>query len=240
MTPTIHFGVVSQSNDVKLPDLAQIAAVLTKQQVQHFHPLWGRMGTMNAFDTMAHNPTGNLQAFVKDDIGQPGALGYHDTDEFGRPRIFAAAQGGDLNAVCKTLGHELCESVADPSGNRLVTMQDPDHPGETIQMLLEVCDPSEAANYKLDGFDCTDFYLQEWLDDVAVLHRRYSYMNIIPAPKIILPGGYCSFIKNGQWYQKTYWGAAPVIEGPFDWQRKPGESWRAMVDRHTRKRKVAA
>lgn len=239
MTPPIHIGAVSKSSLIKLPDLTRIAAVLSKQQVSHFQPLWGRIATVAAFSASPHLPTGYCQAFIQDDIGQPGALGYHDTDSLGRPRIFVASQGGDLNAVCKTLGHEVNEAVADPAGNRTVAMQDPDNPAGTIQMLLEVSDPSEALDYQIDGFTVSDFYLQEWLDDVAVANRRYTYLNVIPTPKTILQGGYCSFIKDGKWYQKTWWGDQPILEGPFDWERKPNESLRAMVDRYTMARRYA-
>lgn len=240
MTPTLHFGTVSQSPLVSLPDLARISAALNKKQIIHFHPFWGRMSTVAAFGNASHLPLGTQPALVQTaDLMPPGALGYHATDAHGRPTIFVSDMGGDLNGICKVLDHEVGEATGDPSGNRLVVVPDPDDASQTVEMLVEVSDPSEALSYKLDGFDMSDFYLPEWLDDIAVQGRRYTYLNAIPTPRTLLPGGYFSYVKNGAWWQKTWWsGFAPITEGPFNWERQGSETLREMVDRNTRERKA--
>lgn len=233
-------GIVSQSDLFNLSTFTQMAAAHNKAQALHFGPIWGRMSTVAAYQNLKNVPLGVVPAVCKDDIGQPGALGYHDNDRNGQPRIFFASQGGNLSGVSQCFGHENNEMNGDPTGNRLVVVPDFDDPSKMIQLLVEVSDPPEDLQYFLDGFAMSDFYFPEWLDSVAVAGRQYTYMNAIPTPRTIINGGYCSYIKDGQWFQKTWFsGSTPITEGPFNWERKPDETLRMMVDRNVREKRAA-
>ena len=114
--------------------------------------------------------------------------------------------------------------------------------GTPCRVLCEVCDPSEASSYTPHGGDLpvSDFYLPEWFDAVPQRFTEYSFTGALLRPGQVIAGGYMSYIgPDNKWYQITYWGDAPQTDGPFDWQRKPGESLREMIDRETRARRPA-
>jgi hypothetical protein len=232
-----QFALFSRSKYISLGVVQSIAKSVTAQLQEDVKPLWGRTGTVTPFAHESQVPKGYWKVIIEDDIGQPGALGFH-TDELNQPIAYVSAQDGHVDNVSVTVSHEVIETLLDPNGNRLV--QNILHPlddSERVQMLLEGCDPSEAKSYTKQGNLVSDFYLPEWLDDSVTQGQKYTFLGAITHPRRIIAGGYCSFVgQDGKWYQVTAFGTQPVLEGPFDWELKDGESLREMVDRNTRPR----
>lgn len=239
MTPPAFFGLFSRSDSVSFADCQRIAASIQAQLDEDVKPIWGRKGTITAYESEDDVPKHVWKVVIEDDIGQLGALGYH-TDEFNQPVAFVSAQNGDLDAVCTTTSHEILETLMDFSGNRLISILHPlngplNH--RRVRVLVEVCDMPEAKTYEKKGLQVSDFITPEWFDDSKQAGVKYSFLGVIHSPRTILPGGYMSFIDtDNRWYQMTHFGPEPIIEGPFNFDT-PDESLRETVDKHVRERK---
>ncbi len=229
MTPAAHFALVSRTNRVSFAELQRIAASVDAQLKEDFFPIWQRRADIVAFAHEKDVPLGMWRIFIEEDIGQPGALGYH-TDEHNQPVAYVAYQA-DLNDLCVTVSHEALETVADPFGNRLIVALHPTQ-NRKVRILCEVCDPSEARTYVKLGLEVSDFYYPEWFDEKRTPGLRYSFMGALPGPRLIIQGGYMSFIDtDNRWRQLTWFrGNAPVLTGPLNWQLNDGQSLREMVD----------
>lgn len=237
MTPPAFFGIFSRSKDITFAQCQQIAASVQAQLDEDVFPIWGRKGTITAYPDEASVPQHLWKVVVEDNIGQPGALGYH-TDQFNQPVAFVAAQGGDLDAVCTTVSHEVLESLMDPFGNRLILALHP-MANRRVRILCEVGDPPEAQSYEKKGLQVSDFITPEWYDDEKKDGVKYSFLGSITTPRSLIEGGYISYIDtDGKWYQITFFsGPEPEISGPLD-MSTPDESLRETVDRYVREKKA--
>jgi hypothetical protein len=236
MTPPAFFALFSRSESISFEGCQRIAASVQAQLNEDVTPIWGRKGTITAYNKESDVPAHYWKVVIEDDIGQPGALGYH-TDEFNQPEAYVAAQGGDINAVCTTVSHEVLETLMDFSGNRLITILHPENSPlnhRRVRMLCEVCDPPEAKSYEKLGLQVSDFITPEWYDDSKKDGVRYTFLGSIDHPRQLAPGGYCSFIDTDKkWYQLVWWDQEPQLKGPFAFDTAD-ESLRETVDKHVR------
>lgn len=239
MTPPAFFGIFSRSKHISFDQCQQIAASVQAQLDEDVFPIWGRKGTITAYPDEASVPQHVWKVVVEDNIGQPGALGYH-TDQFNQPVAFVAALGGDINAVSTTVSHEVLETLMDFSGNRLILALHPIANNRRVRILCEVGDPPEARSYEKKGLQVSDFITPEWYDDEKKDGVKYSFLGSITTPRSLIPGGYISYIDtDGTWRQITWFdGDAPEISGPLD-MSAPDESLRETVDRYVREKKAA-
>jgi hypothetical protein len=237
MTPPEHFALINKSAHFTFADMQKIAASVNAQLAEDFYPIWQRHIDITAYETEADVPVGHWKSFVQDGLAEPGALGYH-TDELNQPVSYIDGSSGDINQVCVTVSHETIEAGVDPYGNRLITALHPINNTDTVRILCEPGDPSEAQSYERAGLQVSDFYVPEWFDPSKQEGVKYSYLDKLPGPRTIIDGGYMSFIgADGKWYQLTNFdGLGTKQEGPFDWQLKDGQSLREMVDEYTRPR----
>lgn len=94
---------------------------------------------------------------IEDDVGDPGALGYHD-DVAGV--IFARVMfQGEPTSI--TLSHEVLEEMGDPTCDAWVDI------GGGRQQALEACDRVEGDNYILDGVAVSNYLLPSAFDGSA-------------------------------------------------------------------------
>src|SRR5260370_6134230 len=82
--------------------------------------------------------------------------------------------------------------LVDPSGNRTVASNSPKPDQGRVLILVEACDPSEAAvfGYSVNGVLVSDFYTPQFFDPVPVDGVRYSFTGAITEPRQVLDGGY--------------------------------------------------
>lgn len=204
-----HVALVSQSNSVNLGSLVKVSAALQKQVVRDFAPFWSVKATVNAFEKLEDVPTDYWPIIIMDDINTPGAAGVHE-DNQGQP--FALVQAADTWSL--TTSHECMEMLGDPFGRRLNSGQSP-KPGQgRVDFLVEVCDPSEDAQfaYQVNGITVSDFYTPHFFDPKQSVDVRYSYTGAIKAPRQVLKGGYLSWHDpaTDHWFQETFFdGSAP-------------------------------
>ena len=104
--------------------------------------------------------------------------------------------------------------LVDPFGSRLVAGDSP-KPGQgRVEFLVEVCDPSEAAEfgYSVNGILMSDFYTPRFFDPLVAPGVRYSFTGALTEPRQVLRGGYLSWHDpvSDHWWQQTWFsGAAP-------------------------------
>ena len=116
---------------------------------------------------------------VKDNIGTPGAAGVH-MDKDNQPFALIAS-GNTLDEWSLTASHEMCEMLVDPSGDKQATGNSPKPGQERVSFLVEVCDPSEAADfaYSVNEILVSDFYTPHYFDPIAASGVRYSFTGAI-------------------------------------------------------------
>jgi hypothetical protein len=228
----IHTGLISESQRVPLSDVMIVAAALQKQVVRDLGPIWNLRATVDPFERLEDMPVGYWPMVVKDDIDFPGAAGIH-LDKDGQPFALISATDS-MDQWSLTASHEVCEMLVDPFGNRLVAGDSPKLDQGRVMFLVEVCDPSEAADfaYSSNGVLVSDFYTPQYFDPLGSDGVRYSFTDAISEPRDVLEGGYLSWLdpETDEWWQETW------FEGSQSQFRNLGKltamngSFRARID----------
>ena len=230
-----HVALVSESNLIASGDLMRVAAALQKQVSRDVAPIWNISATVDAFDRLEDVPIGYWPIIIKDNIGVAGAAGVHQ-DNDGQPfALVTSAQ--DLDSWSLTTSHECLEMLVDPSGDRLIAGDSPKQDQGRVSFLVEVADPSEAAQfaYTCNGILVSDFYTPNFFDPVQSSAVRYSFTGAITEPRQVLPGGYLSWVDSttGHWWQETMFdGSEPAFRDLGALDSKNG-SLRSQIDRKT-------
>ncbi|MGW3820384.1 hypothetical protein [Streptomyces sp. NPDC005046] len=226
-----HLALVSLTENTQISPsrLNRVSAALQKQATRDFGPIWQVNATVDAFDTLEDVPVGYWPMIVVDDV--PDAAGFH-LDENGQP--FSLIEFSDSWSL--TASHEMLEMLADPMGNRLVAGKSPTPDQGVVEFLVEVADPSEAAEfgYTVNGLLVSDFFTPRFYDPVPVDGVRYSFGGHITQPRQILRGGYISWRDpvSDEWWQQTWFsGDRPKFR---KLGRLTGASIRAAVDARTK------
>jgi hypothetical protein len=183
-------ALVSETSSITLSALSMVSAAIQKQVSRDLAPIWNIQATVDAFDKLEDVPLGYWQVIIKDNIGYDAA-GIHLNSDNGQP--FALVQYSDDWSL--TTSHEALEMLVDPSGNRTVATNSPKPDQGRVLVLVEVSDPSEAAEfgYAVNGVLVSDFYTPNFFDPVTAPGVRYSYTGAIKAPRQVLSGGYISW-----------------------------------------------
>jgi hypothetical protein len=236
MMLTQNLALISEIEGHEPGDLARVAAALQRQATRDLSPIWNVSATVDAFPTLEDVPVGYWPMIIRDDIGFEGAAGIH-LDENGQP--FALITFGDSWSL--TASHEMLEMLGDPWGNRLIPGQSPKPDQGRVEFLVEVCDPSEAAEfgYTVNDVLVSDFYTPRFFEPVPVVGARYSFTGAIKQPREVLRGGYISWHDpvSSHWWQQRWFDADPeyLDLGVFSADVK---SLRAEIDRRTPHREL--
>jgi hypothetical protein len=207
-----QLALVSESKTIDLPELTRVAAALDKQATRDFAPIWGINSSIHAFERLEDVPLGYWPMVVQDNIGFQGAAGIH-LDKDGQPyALITSGEGWELTA-----SHETLEMLADPFGNRVIAgpsimpKQGKEKKQGRVSYLVEVSDPSEAADfaYHVNDIMVSDFYTPSYFDPVKAVGVRYSFTGAITEPRQVLKGGYLSWHEpvSDHWFQATFFGA---------------------------------
>jgi hypothetical protein len=229
-------ALVSESRRVTFKELAKVSAALQKQASRDLAQVWDVSATVDVFADLEDVPLGYWPIIVMDDIGFDAA-GIH-LDKDGQP--FALVTASDDNDVWSlTASHEILEMLVDPFGDRLVAGDSPKPDQGRVLFLVEVSDPSEAAEfgYSVNGVLVSDFYTPRFFDPVASAGVRYSFTDAITEPRQVLRGGYLSWLNpiTDSWWQEIWFsGNQSTFRelGPLDARNG---SIRSQIDRLTAK-----
>lgn len=184
-------ALVSETKKISLAALSVVSAAVQKQVSRDLAPIWNIEATVDAFDTLEDVPLGYWQVIIKDNINVKNAAGIHLNTDNGQP--YALVQYSDDWSL--TTSHEALEMLVDPSGNRTVATNSPNPKQGRVLILVEVSDPSEAAEfgYSVNGVLVSDFYTPSFFDPVTAPGIRYSYTGAIKEPRQVLDGGYINW-----------------------------------------------
>lgn len=213
-----HVALVSQTGKVRRPALMQIAAAVQKQVQRDLAELWHVTATVDAFDTLPEVPADYWRVVIRDNINLPGALGAHWTED-GQP--FALVQASDdVDRTCHRVSHEVLEMLIDPPGTRMLAGPPPNNPSGRVNYIVEICDPTQASAYPINGIHVCDFVTPAYFGPVAAAGARYSYSGKVTAPRQLLEGGYYSWvdlISNHLWQAEQVNGQMSLFDrGRFD------------------------
>jgi len=229
-----QLALVSESKRVGMDNLLRVSAALQKQASRDLAPIWEVAATVDAFAKLEDVPLGYWPLIVMNDIGMDAAGVHEDND--GQPFALITA-AADLDEWSLTASHETLEMLVDPFGNRLVAADSPKEGQGRVSILVEVCDPSEAAEnaYTVNSILVSDFYTPNYFDPVVASGVRYSFTGAISEPRQVLRGGYLSWVDpaDGHWWQEIWFaGDEPTFRdiGPLD---QKADSLRAQIDRIT-------
>jgi hypothetical protein len=227
---TINLALVSEIEDHDPTDLARVGAALQRQATRDFAAVWDVRATVDVFPKLEDVPVGYWPMMIVEDV--EGAAGIH-LDKNGQP--FALIEMSDSWSL--TASHEMLEMLADPFGNRLVPGPSVKRGQGRVEYLVEVCDPSEAAEfgYTVNDMLVSDFYTPRFFDPVHSSAIRYSFTDAIKQPRQVLRGGYLSWHdpKTDYWWQQTWFGSRKEYRdlGVFDVAQHG--SLRAFIDANT-------
>ena len=230
-TLTTNLALVSEVDDHDPSDVARVAAALQRQATRDFGSIWDMCATVDAFPRLEDVPLGYQPMIIRDDIGFEGAAGVH-LDKDGQP--FALITYGDSWSL--TASHEMLEMLADPSGNRVIPGRSPKRGQGRVEFLVEVCDPSEAAEfgYTVNDILVSDFYTPRFFEPRRADGVRYSFTGAITRPREVLRGGYLSWHDpvSDHWWQQVWFGQRKEYRdlGVFEASM---QSLRAEIDMRT-------
>jgi hypothetical protein len=229
---TNQLALVSEVDGHDPSDVSRVAAALQRQATRDFGPIWGVEATVDAFPRLEDVPLGYWPMIVRDDIGQPGAAGVH-LDKDGQP--FALITMSDSWSL--TASHEMLEMLADPFGNRLVPGRSPKRGQGRVEFLVEVSDPSEAAEfgYTVNDILVSDFLTARFYDPVRSDATRYSFTGAITRPRTILRGGYISWHEpvSDHWWQQLWFGQRKEYRDLGVFETGAAASLRSWIDSQT-------
>ena len=227
-------ALVSESDLAPIADVMKVAAALQKQASRDIAPIWDISATVDAFETLEDVPLGYWPMVVKDDIGF-NAAGIH-LDKDNQPFALISSSS-NIDSWALTASHELGEMLVDPFGNRLVAGDSPKPRQGRVDFLVEVCDPSEAAQfgYTVNGILVSDFYTPRFFDPVWASGVRYSFTGAITRPRQVLRGGYLSWYDpvSDHWWQKTWFSGSKARFVDLGRLTAKTGSVRSQIDRIT-------
>lgn len=227
---TVNLALVSEVAGHDPSDVSRVAAALQRQATRDFGPVWDVQATVDALPRLEDVPLGYWPMMVVPDVR--GAAGVH-LDQDGQP--FALIEISDSWSL--TASHEMLEMLADPFGKRLVPGRSIKSDQGRVEYLVEVCDPSEAAEfgYTVNDILVSDFYTPRFFDPEKTEHARYSFTGAISEPREVLRGGYLSWHEpvSNHWWQQIWFGPAKQFRdlGEFDAARHG--SLRSWIDGST-------
>ena len=224
-----QIALVADGVDIDVAEILRVSSALQKQVTRDFAPTWELSATVDVFAREQDIPLGYWAVKIVEDV--EGAPGSH-LDRNGQP--YSLVEAGDSWSL--TASHEILEMLADPFGNRLIAGQSPLAGQGRVEFLVEVCDPSEAAEnaYTVNDVLVSDFYTPRYFDPVASSEVRYSFSGKITKPRQVLPGGYLSWHEpsSDSWFQLDFSGAELRASDLGHLERKNG-SLREMIDAKT-------
>ena len=225
----IQVALTSLSDNIRISELARVAAALQTQVTRDFGPVWRVDATIGAFP-FELIPPGSWPIIVHDVLDEPGAAGIHRMETDDTP--YALVLYGDTWSLAAS--HELLEMLADPSASRKIAGASP-IPGQgRADYLLEVCGPCEdiATAYSIDGVIVSDFCAPDFFKPFNAGAARYSLSGAIKRPLQVLPNGSLSWIaSDGLLYQMRADEDGEVEwHGGFSIANRDGQSLREFVN----------
>ncbi len=220
----MNLTIANVSTQIAQKDFRAAVRAIAKQVTQHFKPEWGSGATLKAIAL----PLGAKKAPIQRDAdaiiylgdssadpstGVKGALGYHDTNNkripYGFVYLDICAQSKEV-WTC-TLSHEVLELLGDPDAVLTVSGPRPKHASGpkpkkvagTVYYDLEVCDPTQGDQYKIDKVVVSNFVGKRYFG-MSGGSGKTNHMGLPLRPFGVRPNGYLQFEQGSRAHQ--IWG----------------------------------
>lgn len=181
----IQYVNKTNTSEVHPDDFATAVSAIGLQFKEDYCPMWDAAMPTIVVGGAAIAAAFQMELWEKSD--QPGAAGYHDKDDQGKPIGFAFLDGGAWQI---TLGHESFEGFADRYCATWVQA------GDGKMRAFEVCDAVEEDAYtkKIGDTDVpvTNFLGPAYFSDRRIIGAKSDFLDKLsgaPAPAMT-PGGY--------------------------------------------------
>lgn len=222
-------AVINRSSRVSDADCKLMTRACQTQLTKHAAPLLQRKTWKLVFVPAGQEPPADaFPMIIMDTPDQANALGYHTTDDNGKPwgRVFASPvldNGGTVlqgsMSVSSVLSHEVLELFADYNVNLWADRYD------GTEVALEICDPVEADSYDIvvskKPVSVSNFVLDEWFDAFQnPTGTKFDYMDKVTKPLTMSSGGYIVVrdLRSGK--TSAVWGSKEAEQ--MHMLRKPG------------------
>lgn len=203
--------IVNVSNAIEEDEFKMAINAIGRQVAEDFQPEWltGAVLTMATLELTPENLItldGITDAVIyvgqssQDGINSLGnVLGYHYRDHNNIPYGFVYLDICELKGESwtHTLSHEILELLADPTAALSIAgpAPDSDTSGDvTVFYDLEVCDPTQADSYSIDGIEVCNFVTKKYFGMAGgvSLFTNHNENEDLP-PFGIIPGGYFQY-----------------------------------------------
>lgn len=225
--PTI--GLLANNGSISFATLVSIAQALQTQVTSHLQPIWGLDASIVAFPNTQSLTPGAWPIIFVNGL-PPGQEGYHllsndipsaFVEASGQPSLFAS--------------HECLEMIVDPGGrSRLNGPRPGGDMGQTVQFLLEICDPciSYGNAYQIGPNWVADFVTPDYYAP-QLGATRFSFTGKVPGPATLMPYGYLTWYSpsQNQWYQQSADAQGVVSENEIDLPNIQNLPARMVIDR---------
>ena len=223
-------AITTAGASVPSRELDHVAAALQVQATRDLGPLWSLAVTVERFASLDDVPVGYWPLVIvgPDDI--PLRRGFH-TSRSGQP-LAVVEHSASWSLVAS---HEMVEMCCNPSGQRITSGRSPKRDQGQVQILVEACDPCQAAayGYTINGVLVSDFVTPRFYDPASTGGTRYSFAGHVQRPRQVLPGGYMSwrYPRTGEVWQEVWEGSQRSFQnlGVADFASM-GLSFREWVD----------
>jgi hypothetical protein len=180
-------SIVNESSRVTDAEIEHMVHALGIQLSRDVAPIWGQVPVLE-FAPSGVIPNG-IVCTVSDTPDVPGAAGYHDEGDDGKPfiKVFTFEGASSLvgpDALSVTLSHEILEVVGDAPANKWA-----DGPGGA-DYAFELCDAVEGDTYEIDGVSVSNFVYPAFFDPKASKSAKLAHLDTIAGPFLMSPRGY--------------------------------------------------
>jgi hypothetical protein len=225
-----QIAVINQCSHLDAGAVARAAGAVQQQVTADFGPAWNVAATVTAFPTLQDMPDGYWPVVIRD-ILATGDMGAHLTEAGDKPFALVAFSGSHWTI---TLSHEILEMLADYLGTEWIPGPSPRGETESVQFLLEVCDPcqSDSCAYTINGDQwVSDFVTRDFYTGSGP--GTYTFRGSIANPRTVARGGYLTWKDplDGTWWQLYDDGPGPRFRNPSPDELRPDLHLRGAVDR---------
>jgi hypothetical protein len=201
----MNLTVANISTKVGSAEFQAAIAAIARQVNEHFQPEWGIAAQLSGTPlsiTDGKAPTdGQHDAIIylgdssqDPTTGVENALGYHFTNQGSIPYGFVyldiCAEYGETWSC--TLSHEVLELLADPNATHTVTGPPPAGVQGNVAYDLEVCDPTQGDNYKIDAVEVSNFIGRSYFE-MPGGSGKTNYLGLPLVAFGIRPKGYLQY-----------------------------------------------
>lgn len=205
--------VANASKEISAADFQAAITAIGQQITDSFEPEWGVTATLNGTVTSLAKRKAPIQGhhdaiiYLGDSSQDPttgvsGALGYHSENyahiPYGFVYLDICKEYGEVWTV--TLSHEVLELLGDPDAALTVTGPAPKGAAGNVYYDLEVCDPTQGDNYKINGAEVSNFVGRNYFG-LSGGSGKTNFLNLPLTQFGVRPSGYLQYEDNGSAHQ---------------------------------------